>query len=305
MPDRHPAGADALPDFHAGFDALADAYDAFIVDIWGVLHNGETVYPGVLETLRRLRAMGRQVCLLSNAPRRADTVAERLKHFGVFRGDAYDHVMSSGEATYIALRDRPDDFHRALGRTCVHIGPDRDLCLHRGLDYQLVERVEDAAFLLNSGPIDWEETIEDHLPVLEPAARAGLPMVCANPDLVVVLGDRLVLCAGTFARAYEELGGQVVYHGKPHADVYERCFELLDAPGRDRVLAIGDGLRTDIKGANGFGIDSLLITRGIHAEEVGAGPDGKPDPAKLAAMMAKTGARPTAVAPVFAFAQAG
>lgn len=302
MPDSHSPGAAAPPAFHAGFDALADAYDAFIVDIWGVVHNGVEPYPGVLEALRRLRAMGKTVCLLSNAPRRAWTVAERLKHFGVHQGDAYDHVMSSGEATYEALRDRPDPFHRALGRRGLHMGPDRDTCLHRGLAYDMVGDVTEADFLLNSGPIDWEETLEDHLPMLQAAAARQVPMVCANPDLVVVMGEKLVLCAGTFAKAYADLGGPVAYHGKPYASVYERCFALLGQPAADRILAIGDGLRTDIKGANAVGIDSLLISRGIHAAEIGADATGRPDPEKLVAMIAATGAHPSAIAPAFAFA---
>lgn len=286
--------SDPVP-FLSGIAGLADAYDGYIVDLWGVVHNGERPYPGVVDALTRLRARGRRVCLLSNAPRRVASVTRRLAEIGVPPA-AYDQALSSGELTYEALRDRPDPFHRALGRRFLHIGPPRDNDVYEGLDLIRVDRPADAEFVINTGVDDFDETVEDYSGVLQAAAVRDLPMICANPDLVVVAGQRLVICAGALAAHYQTLGGRVAYHGKPYERVYDRCVALLGA-ARARVLAIGDSFRTDIAGANAAGLDSLLVAGGIHADELGIGPDRLPDPDRLAAMIAASGQRPTAVIP--------
>lgn len=252
-----------------GLSSVADRYDGFILDLWGVVHDGVRPYPGVIDCLSTLKARGKRVCLLSNAPRRIAAAATKLTAMGV-TPDLYDALYTSGEASFEALRDRNDGWHAALGPKLFHIGPPRDNDVYDSLaDRIRVATPEEADFIINTGIDDYDETLADYDPILRRCRALGLPMLCANPDLIVVVDDQLVLCAGELARHYEELGGDVRYHGKPHAPVYRRCFDLLGGLSPARILAVGDSLRTDIAGANAAGIDSLLITGGIHREELG------------------------------------
>ncbi len=278
----------------SGLAEYSDRYDGFIVDLWGVVHDGERANAEAADCLIRLRRRGKQVCLLSNAPRRVPAVVAKLREVGL-PDDAYDHVLSSGEATHLALRDRPDDFHRGLGDRCLHLGPPRDTDVYEGLPLTIAQAPEEASFVLATGIDDWEETLEDHEPMLQRVAAAGLPMVCANPDLVVHVGEILAICAGLMAQRYEELGGRVAYHGKPHPPIYGRCFDLMPGIPRDRMLAIGDSLRTDIAGAQAIGIDSVFVAGGIHRDDLECDAAGRPDPRRLAAAIAETGCRPDAV----------
>ncbi len=286
----------ALPDnppFLSGLAELSDHYDGFIVDLWGVVHDGERAHAEAADCLIRLRRLGKQVCLLSNAPRRVPAVVAKLREVGL-PDDAYDHVLSSGEATHLALRDRPDDFHRGLGDRCLHLGPLRDTDVYEGLPLTIAQTPEDASFVLATGIDDWDETLEDHEPMLQRIAAAGLPMVCANPDLVVHVGEILAICAGLMAQRHEELGGNVAYHGKPHPPIYRRCFDLMPGIPRDRILAIGDSLRTDIAGALAVGIDSVFVTGGIHRDDLACDGAGRPDPRRFAEAVAETSCRPDA-----------
>ncbi|HYD71468.1 TIGR01459 family HAD-type hydrolase [Azospirillum sp.] len=275
-----------------GLSSVVDRYDGLILDLWGVIHDGEKAYPGVPEALERLNAAGKVLCLLSNAPRRPDGVIRKLEGMGIGR-DRYAHVMTSGEATYEALRDRDDPWHAALGRRLYHIGPDRDIDVFDGLDYTVVPTPEEADFVVNTGIVDFSETMADYEPQLAACAARKLPMVCANPDLIVMVGDGMVICAGTLAARYEELGGAVFYHGKPHAPVYERCLRLMGISDHARILAVGDSLRTDVAGANAAGIDVALVTGGIHREELGGAWGEHPDPDSLAAAIEASGHVPT------------
>src|SRR5690606_34491373 len=232
-----------------------------IVDLWGTVHDGIRPIPGAVDCLQRLKAAGGRVALLSNAPRRVRSVAARLDAMGVPR-DAYDFLLSSGEAAHLALARRDDPWHARLGRRCFHLGPPRDDDVHQGIGLEIVDRPADADFVLATGIDDEDETLADHEATLAAAAARGLPMVCANPDLVVMVGERRSICAGTLAARYEELGGDVFYHGKPYPSVYETCFAELGLDRPDQVLCIGDSLRTDIAGANRAGADSLLLTGG-------------------------------------------
>ncbi|WP_343717350.1 TIGR01459 family HAD-type hydrolase [Inquilinus sp.] len=277
-----------------GIAAIRDRYDAFIVDLWGVVHDGVTPYPGVIECLQRLRADGKQVCLLSNAPRRVGSVVQRLAQIGVPE-DCWDAILSSGEAAHLALAARDDDFHQALGERFLHLGPERDADVYEAVDDVVrVDRLDDAEFVLNTGIDDPDERVEDHAPLLEAAAARKLPMICANPDIVVIVGGKMQICAGALAQHYETLGGTVFYHGKPHPPVYRRCFELLGRPDPARVLAIGDSFHTDMAGAAAAGIDGLFVIGGIHGAELRDAATGRPDAHKLAAAAERHGLRPAA-----------
>src|SRR5215469_15802416 len=252
-----------------GMRQLAPLYDGFILDLWGVIHNGVAPLPGSIECLNALMELGKRIVLLSNAPRRADDVVKRITAIGVPTG-LYHHVMSSGEEAWLHLYRRTDPFYIALGRRCLHIGSERDIEIREGLGLEFIDTVEEADFILNTGPAGWDDRIEDYEPILRTGLSRDLPMVCANPDLVVMHGSRLALCAGALAQWYEESGGHVRWHGKPFPSVYDSCLDLLGIDDRSRILAVGDSLRTDIAGATGAGIDSVLIIGGVHADEFGA-----------------------------------
>ncbi|MGH7111895.1 MAG: TIGR01459 family HAD-type hydrolase [Stellaceae bacterium] len=269
---------------------IAPHYDGFILDLWGVLHDGLAPLPGALECLAALRDSGKRIVLLSNAPRRAADVVERIARIGV--PSLYDHVMSSGEEAWLCLSRRDDPFYAKLGRRVLHIGSERDLGIREGLALDFVETVAAADFILNTGPAGWDDRLKDYAPVLDAARARSLPMVCANPDLVVMRGRTLHLCAGALAQHYEESGGTVRWHGKPYPSIYSACLALLGIEDRARILAIGDSLRTDIAGAAAAGLDSLFVTGGIHAEEFGV---GIPDPERVAAAFAALPYRPAGV----------
>jgi HAD superfamily hydrolase (TIGR01459 family) len=279
-----------------GIRELAPAYDGVILDLWGVVHDGTAPFPGVLDCMERLIGAGKRVVLLSNAPRRSDDVVRRIAKIGV-PDHLFHGVMSSGEEAWLCLHLRSDAFYAALGLRCLHIGSDRDLEMRDGLDLTFVEGPAEADFILNTGPAGWDAEIEDYTPILDAARARDLPMVCANPDLVVVHAGKPALCAGALAEEYERIGGRVRWHGKPHPSVYASCLDLLGISDRRRLLAVGDSLRTDIAGAAGSGIDSLLIAGGIHAAEFGN--DGALDPARIDTALAECAGQPIAAAARF------
>jgi HAD superfamily hydrolase (TIGR01459 family) len=279
-----------------GVRVLAPQYDGFILDLWGVVHDGARPYPGVLDCMQRLIETGKRLVLLSNAPRRADDVVRRIAAIGVPAG-LYHAVMSSGEEAWQCLCDRAEPFYAALGRRCLQIGSERDLEMRQGLDLDFVDAVEAADFILNTGPAGWEDTLDDYAPLLAAAQARDLPMVCANPDLVVMHGGKMALCAGALAERYESIGGRVRWHGKPYPSVYASCLGLLGIAEKRRILAIGDSLRTDIAGAAAAGIPSLLVAGGIHAAEFRT--DGELDRERIAAALAKAGVQPIGVCSAF------
>ena len=283
--------ASAIP-FLAGLSEIVGDYDGFILDLWGVLHDGRAPLPGVLDCLERLKAAGKRTTILSNAPRRSALVEARVAEIGIPR-TLYDHLMCSGEETWQHLSRRADPFYAALGRACYHIGPRRDDNMLADIGLRRVDEVAESDFILNTGPSEFGATVEQYEPMLQAARARGLPMVCANPDLVVIHSGRRAICAGALAQRYEEIGGAVRWHGKPFPSIYETCFRLLGVAERGRILAVGDSLRTDIAGANAVGIASVLVLGGIHGEELGVAPGVLPDPAILAAAVAASGQRPS------------
>jgi HAD superfamily hydrolase (TIGR01459 family) len=243
---------------------LVEQTDVVLSDIWGVVHNGLESFPEACEALHTFRTRGGTVILITNAPRPADSVQQQLQKLGV-ADDSYDAIVSSGDLTRHYVAHHP-------GQKAFLIGSERHDTIHHGLDLTL-SPLEQADFILCAGLFDDEtETAEDYRPMMMQARERGLTLICANPDIVVERGDRLIYCAGAIAELYRELGGEVIFYGKPHRPIYERAIQLAaERRGRatplDRVLAIGDSVRTDLAGAHGFGIDCLFVTRGIHSEE--------------------------------------
>ena len=274
----------------AGLEALASQYDGYIIDLWGTVHDGVRPYPGALECLAALRAAGKRVVLLSNAPRPAQVIATQLEGFGV-TPDLYDGVMTSGEETHRQMQARTDPWFARLGSTILHIGGVHDLGLYEGLNIQRVSDVGMADFVMNTGP-DLERGVtelEPYLPELRACLARNLPMICANPDRVVVKGGNRQICAGALAAFYAGQGGDACWIGKPYPGVYQPVFDMLGVP-RSRILAIGDALGTDIRGAAAVGVDSLWILGGIHQEMIGD------DMALATAEAGAAGLRPVAAA---------
>lgn len=251
----------------AGLREVADGYDGFIIDLWGVVHNGVTPYAGALRALRALRNLGKPALLLSNAPRRIAPLIARLREIGV-ADDDYNFLHSSGEETYIHLRDRPDDWHKKLGPRCYHIGPERDLSLFDDLGIERTASVHDSDFILNTGIWDNSQQVKDFEDMLQAARARNLPMLCANPDMVVMIEDKQVICAGAIAARYEQLGGDVRYHGKPHKMAYDRAMWMMGVSNPRKILTIGDSLATDVRGAKNASMAALWILGGIHAERL-------------------------------------
>jgi HAD superfamily hydrolase (TIGR01459 family) len=243
---------------------LVGGVDVVLSDIWGVVHNGLMAFPDACDALHRFRAQGGIVILITNAPRPADSVQRQLRKLRV-ADDTYDAIVSSGDLTRHFVADHP-------GRKMFLIGPERDSSIHRGLAPVLAP-LEQADYIVCTGLFDDEtESAEDYRAMMLQARERQLTLVCANPDIVVERGDRLIYCAGAIAELYRELGGEVIFYGKPHRPIYERAMALAaERKGHpmtlNRVLAIGDSVRTDLAGAHGFGIDCLFVTRGIHAED--------------------------------------
>ncbi len=269
-----------------GLRDIADQYDVLLSDVWGVIHNGREAFPGPCAALARWRAERGPVVLISNSPRPTAEVADQLHALGVPRG-AWSALVTSGDATRALLGAR------APG-PAWRIGPERDAPLYEGLGLTFAEP-DSAAFIAVTGPNDDEvETPEDYRDALTLAAERRLPMICANPDIVVQRGDRLIYCGGALAQLYQSIGGEALMAGKPYAPIYELALaeagRLLGHPVEaERVLAIGDGVATDVKGANDIGLDVLFIAAGIHGAAA-MGRDGRLDPVKVEALLAVEGA---------------
>lgn len=281
----------------SGLSEVADDYDGFILDLWGLIHDGEKAYPPSAATLAALRRAGKKTLLLSNAPRRAYALVEGMTRMGIAR-DLYGEVLSSGEATREALVKRNDPFFAALGKIAYHLGPERDRSVFEGAELDVTTDLSRAQFIVNTGPIDLDQSVMDWEPVLQQGASVRLPMVCANPDHVVIRGGHRIICAGALAARYEQLGGRVAYRGKPDPAIYHLAVEQLGLPAR-KIAVVGDALETDVKGANAAGLDSIWCTGGIHAAALGTSYGAPADPAKATALATAEGQMPTAIIPGF------
>jgi HAD superfamily hydrolase (TIGR01459 family) len=268
---------------------VIDGVDVILSDIWGVVHNGLKAWPDACAALAEFRRRGGKVVLITNAPRPADSVQRMLRRLHV-ADDVYDAIVSSGDLTrgYI-------DEHRQ--QKVFHIGPERDHSLFEGFGVAFGD-VETADYIVCSGLFD-DET-EDYRATLTRARERNLFLVCANPDIVVERGDKLIFCAGALAELYVTLGGKVLFAGKPHAPIYERALALAAKAGAasispSHVLAIGDSVRTDLEGANAAGFRCLFVTSGIHADELGE--RANPDAASMTKLFKGASKPPAAVTP--------
>lgn len=286
------------PAFVPGVGALAGRYDGFILDMWGVLHDGQHPYPGAVDCLERLKRLGKRLVVLSNAPRRVEVALHRMAEIGLPPA-LLDGAMTSGEDAWRHLKARDDPWYARLGRACFHLGPVRDKGMLEGQDIEVVSDIAAAEFVLCTGADRDDDKVETYAALLGRARERGLPMICANPDLVVVHRGRLAICAGSLAQHYETIGGEVRWHGKPHRPIYDTCFDMLGIADRRRILAVGDSFRTDLAGAQGAGIDGLFVAGGIHGEELGAAPGEHPDLDRLTRLIVDSGICPAAVVPSF------
>ena len=280
----------ATPTFTERFSTLADGYDVVLSDVWGVIHNGVAATAAACDALTRFRGQGGTVMLITNAPRPGEVVTKFLDKLKVPRS-AYDGIVSSGDVTRAAMAARPD-------KHVFHIGPERDLPIFDGLGLDFGP-LEKADYVVCTGLRDDEvETPENYRAELNELLRRKMFMLCGNPDLVVERGDKLIYCAGAIADLYGTLGGEVLYAGKPHRPIYDLALQRVAGlrgtlPAKKDVLAIGDSVRTDLRGASDFGLDCLFVTAGIHAEELGHRDD--PDASALADIFIAAGLFPKAV----------
>jgi HAD superfamily hydrolase (TIGR01459 family) len=278
------------PHLTAHFATLAARYDVLLCDVWGVVHNGVAATAESCAALVKFRSQGGTVVLITNAPRPGDFVQTFIDALKVPR-EAYDAIVSSGDVTRALVAER-------AGQRVFHVGPERDLPIFGGLNVELAP-IERADFTVCSGLYDdTRETPQDYIKLIDDIRERKLTMICANPDVVVERGDQLVYCAGAIADLYAHSGGDVIYAGKPYRPIYEQAITRAQAlRGRAvdhaRVMAIGDSVRTDLKGAAAFNIDSLFVTAGIHAQELGG--RNEPDPAALRDILTAANVSPTAV----------
>ena len=280
------------------FQPLAERYDGFVLDLWGVIHDGVNAFPHAVETLGHMRAAGKRALLLSNVPRPNEAVRTMMRRMGI-ADDLYTDILTSGQAVRGNLIDPPDAWWSGLGTRFFHLGPERDRPVFDGLPLTEVKHPSEAQFVINTGPDDHRNPSDmaEFEEVLQDCAKARLKMICGNPDLVVIRGGVRVLCAGSLAVRYKELGGDVRSLGKPEPDVYHPVLKQMGLP-KERVLAVGDSLRTDIKGASGVGIASCWVLDGIHGEELSDGKGGF-DATKTEAAAAAAGLDPVATLPRF------
>ena len=271
------------PKIIAGLSEVADGYDALLCDAWGVIHDGRRLLGDSAGALARWRAERGPVVIITNAPRLSDVIPAQLDRLGLPR-DAYDAVVTSGDATRAEVERRADT-------AFFRLGPAKDDGLFDAIETDFVPLEAAGAILCTGLMDDLAETPDDYRAMLTDAAARGLPMVCANPDRVVRFGDRLMYCAGALADLYEELGGEVIMAGKPHAPIYRLAMEAARAAGAaTRPLCIGDSVRTDLTGAMRAGLDAVFVAGGVSLEEV-RGADGHLDERAVRALLAKDGVR--------------
>jgi len=281
-----------------GVAALAREFDGFIVDQWGILHDGTQPYPGALECLENLRTAGKHVVVLSNSGRSGKDNLRIMASLG-FPGRLFDRCISAGEDAREALAGRTLPFHARLGRRYYAFTRDDNVSLLDGLGLERVGRVADAEFMAVIGIDAPPKRVADYEEALAAGAARGLPMICANPDIVRPSPDGIVDAPGALAQRYEELGGEVFYHGKPHPAIYETCVAAFGGIARDRIVAIGDAIETDVLGASRAGLRSAFSAGGIHLADLGIAWGKLPTPVAWRRFLDGAIARPDYLLPAF------
>jgi HAD superfamily hydrolase (TIGR01459 family) len=252
--------------FCQGISDISDSYMGFIIDQWGVLHDGEAPYEGVIECLKELKARNKFIIILTNSGKRAEENRERLKKIGITPA-MYDVVMTSGEMTWQGLKDQKEGIFKGLGNKCYLMSRGSDKSIVKDLDIEIVKDVKDATFLLIAGADSPEKTLEDYEPALKTAVRKQLTALCANPDSLGLMGAQSIMGPGTLAARYRDFGGVVHYIGKPHQPIFQHCIKILQEkeiyPGQ--TIVIGDSMAHDILGGSLVNMDTCLVGNGLHA----------------------------------------
>ncbi len=253
--------------FCQGISDISDSYNAFIIDQWGVLHNGENIYEGVEDCLRELKNRNKYIIILSNSGKRAEENRQRMKEMGILPS-MYDEIVTSGEMTWSGLKEQNDGFFQGLGERCFLMSREGDTSIIDGLpNVTPVDKIEDADFLLISGSDAPQKNMVDfYEPILKTAVRRRLKALCANPDSRALIGDSYVMGPGLIARRYQDFGGVVHYIGKPHKPIFQHCIKILQGkeiyPGQ--TVMVGDTMAHDIIGAAAVNIDTCLVKNGLH-----------------------------------------
>lgn len=282
----------------AGLRSVASLYDAFIVDLWGVIYEEQRLCVGVFNALSQLSDAGKQVIFLSNTATRSAQTAKKLERMGIKRYQ-YRGVLTSGEIIYHELRARTDPFFANLQRRCFHLGPEKYWQSFADLGYIVVKNIDEADFILLTGTFGTQDTLSKYEPFFKACLSRRLPMICACPDSFVLKDGVPHLAAGAIAAQYQSMGGSVFWHGKPETAVFEYCVSGFDVSDKSRVAVIGDSLTADIQGANKAGLDALFIAGGIHAKELGISRGQQPAPERVANLFARHDCTARAVLPAF------
>lgn len=252
--------------FCQGISDISDSYAGFIIDQWGVLHDGVKAFDGVAECLKELQHRKKYVIILSNSGKRAEANSKRLAELGI-SSNLYNEIVTSGEMTWQGLHEQSEGFFKNIGKRCLLISRGGDRSIVNGLDIQIVENAKDADFLLISGADSPEMTLEDYEPILRDAARYNLKGLCANPDSLGVMAGNNIMGPGTLAARYKDFGGVVEYIGKPHQPIFNHCIKILQKhdiyPGQ--TVVIGDTMAHDILGGSLVNMDTCLVKRGLHS----------------------------------------
>lgn len=272
----------------SGLRDLAGKYDYYFLDIYGLLHNGMRANPGTLVCLEALKNHKKKTCLVSNTPKMPEDTIRDLQRYGIDRS-MYDEIVTAGASARVELEAKYKSSNVLFFGTMEFAGP------MKGLDIVQAQSLDQADFILNSIPGSQQFDQAELLALLHEAKNKNLKMVCANPDLVVHIGDVLVTCAGTYAALYEQMGGEVSYHGKPYNQIYDLARNLLGNPPLEKICAIGDALHTDIRGAYNYGIDGIWALSGIHWEELRYDHNpGEPDMTRVIQTIAQSPHKPAA-----------
>ena len=256
----------ATTKFCQGISDISDTYMGFIIDQWGVLHDGQKLYEGVIECLEELKGRKKKIIILSNSGSPSKKNQSKLEKMGLSK-ELYDHIVTSGEMIRSGLSEQNGNFFKGYGKKCFVFGHSEAKDLFEGTDIEIVKNISDASFILIAGIDKNISTQDDYIPILKEAVRKGLKAICTNPDSHALLGASYLMGPGLISRAYEDIGGVVQYIGKPHAPIFKHCIELLQKEDiyPAQTVMIGDTMAHDIMGAHYVNIDTCLVKTGMHA----------------------------------------